>query len=227
MDEPTKTTRAARARRASRGYTASEVLISLALLGVGSAGVISMEKGTVLGNAQARDLDTANAIARTWIERLRTDATAWTLPSASSPSTNNISNTKFLVDGTGGSALVDVGRDPTDDGWFLPDQAIAQGMNPAADNLGRDLLSATPANGDIRFCTHVRIQCLVPTQTVAGAATSCSLMRAQVRVFWPRSLVPNPNQTFCAKTNLIGIETNAAQYHFVYEVTALRQNSDQ
>ena len=215
--------RAPSKRTQRRGYTAVEVMMSIALLGVGAAGVMSMQKTSIRANLQARRLDVANALARTWIERLRVDATAWTLPSPSQQNGNNITNAKLLVNGS--TPLVDTGRATADDGWYLPDQRLSAPsggavVSPAFDILGRDVALASD---DRFFCTHVRLDCLVPTLS-SGVATSCSLMRASVRVFWPKDGAQTVAD-YCNAGNVAAIQNAVGSpYHFIYAVSAIRQN---
>ena len=205
-----------KASRREGGYTAVEVMISLTLLGVGAAGVISMQRGTIQGVAHARNLDTANAIAHTWFERMRSDASQWT-------GDTDFPTMRF-------ANLL--GNNMTDAGWYLPVQGMPAGMSPAFDVLGRDLPyltdPSTPSttNPAIKFCTHVRIDCLVHS-TGATSATTCSLMRAQVRVFWPKDLVDTGGVDYCSAANVATIAdaTHAPNYHFVYVVSAIRQTT--
>lgn len=216
-----------RALRSGRGYTAVEVMISVALLGIGAAGIISMQRGAIRGSVHARNVDVANAVARTWLERLRADSALWTQPSALAPGINNIAQAKFLR--RGAAAVVDIG-------WFLPDQRAGEtpAVSPAFDVRGNDLancssgkcLTASPSidNPPTFFCTHVRVDCLRPTD---GFNDSCSLMRATVRVFWPRNLSPSSDENYCAHATAQSgaIENANDSYHFVYATTALRQNA--
>src|SRR4030095_9410713 len=63
-----------------RGYTMMEAMMSLAILGLGATGIIALQKATLVGNSNARNLAAANAIAMGWQERLRTDAIQWNRP---------------------------------------------------------------------------------------------------------------------------------------------------
>ena len=63
--------RRVRVRASTRAYTAVEVMLSIVVLGVGAAGVMSMQQASIQGNADAHMLDVGNSIARTWLERLR------------------------------------------------------------------------------------------------------------------------------------------------------------
>jgi prepilin-type N-terminal cleavage/methylation domain-containing protein len=194
-------------KKKSRGYTAIEVLLSLTILAIGASGVISMQRGAIQGNVDARRLDMASAITRQWTERLRRDAMAWTLPNASNPLTNNIANAKLLQ-----ASHINDGK------WHRPDQLLGStGESPAFDLLGRDV-PASQIAADGLFCTNVRLTWLVTNE----------LLRAEVRVFWPRNLSAKADADYCADDPPITNDPPAAadieKYHFVYTVTSIRRN---
>ena len=70
-------TRGARARRSRAGYTAMEVVVSIALFTVGGSGVIAMENMAVQGNAGARRLDQAANVGNALIDTLQKNASVW------------------------------------------------------------------------------------------------------------------------------------------------------
>ena len=51
--------------------------MAMGLLGLGTAGVLSSLKTVTIGATGVRDFDTATNLAQSWVERVRTDATAW------------------------------------------------------------------------------------------------------------------------------------------------------
>ncbi len=187
-----------------RGYTAIEVLISLAIVLIGAAGVISMQRATIQGNVDARRMDMANAIARQWVERLRADSTVWTLPAARN-GTSNFTNSLLLQSVATGA-------------WVLPDQRLAtESWSPGIDSLGADVATGDLADDQNRyalFCTNVRLTWLIQNQ----------LLRADVRVFWPRGVSTAPAKQYCSAVDA-AIETKTDAYHFVYAMTAIRQNA--
>jgi len=101
----------------------------------------------------------------------------------------------------------------TSQAWFLP--AASGSFGPGFDPLG-----AYAANTAASFCTHVRLTRLLPEPT--------GLLRAEVRVFWPK---PGPTWTgatsYCpatatdAEVGTVGDAT--ANFHFVYKATVVRQ----
>jgi hypothetical protein len=179
-------------RTRSGGYTAVEVLMAMTVMFIGAAAVMSMQKATLAGDLDARKTDVANAIARTWIERLQRDAMQWTCPSPAC-ATSNMSNALLLnahVNGT----------------WFLPSDytgADPETMSPGFDILGRDLpmkeLPPSTVNGwaGAQFCVNVRLSWLVPQ----ALPNEPGLIRADVRVLWPRGIVAGiPANGFCDAT---------------------------
>jgi prepilin-type N-terminal cleavage/methylation domain-containing protein len=215
-------TRSASQKKRARGYTAVEVLMGMTLLSIGAAAVISMQRGAVQANLEARKLDMANAIAREWVERLRRDATLWTLPSAINSVGNNYANAKLL------STYLQYGNTTANSNWSYPDiylqtAAAPDGVSIGFDILGRDLAvtdiqgSSTKPSAAV-FCVHVRLNWLVVN----------SLIRAEVRVVWPRLIDQGANTVdWCSKGNSDAITGDTNHYHFVYAATAIRQNPAQ
>jgi type IV pilus assembly protein PilV len=137
-----------------------EVMAALAVLAVGATGVVGLQKITIIGNRNARTLSTANALATTWIERLRSDGARWNV-------TNGVTNTTWLNHANGG--------------WFVPTEGEGTLLGShQADVLGADIFPNTGDTSAIAFCTHVRLEWM-------GPAATASLMRAEVRVFWSRN----------------------------------------
>jgi type II secretory pathway pseudopilin PulG len=191
------------------GFTAIEVMLSLTILAIGTAGVIAMQTTAIDGNYDARRLDVANGILRLWTERLRRDGMLWTLPNAENPlptSDNRAANALLLTN---------VQANPTNAAWVLPIEREADivPLMPQFDLLGRDIL-ASDATTPVMFCTQVRLSWL----------SLNNLMRADVRVFWPRG---SGSMDDCTQNPAAGWETlptTINKYHFVYGVTAIRRN---
>ncbi len=191
----------------SRGYTAIEVMLSLAILAIGAAGVISMQRGAIQGNVDARRLDMANSIAREWVERLRRDSMMWTLPNQANLANNNIGQAALLAN--------------IDGAWHLPNQRIGETAtaapnvplnSPGFDILGFDQATLGTTNTNVMFCVNTRMTVLVPG----------SLIRAEVKVFYPRGLDVTPAAGFCAAEPPLADDTSL--YHYVYAVSAVRKN---
>jgi hypothetical protein len=198
--------------------------MAMTVMMIGAAAVISMQKATVVGDLDARKTDVANAIARTWIERLQRDAMQWTCPSVAC-ATSNMSNALLLNTHVTGK-------------WFLPIDYMGstpETMSPGFDILGRDLPTAalppstlTGSTG-AQFCVNVRLSWLVPQ----ALPSEPGLIRADVRVLWPRGIVAGtPANGFCDATTaaLDDPETLVAAeqrpfFHAIYLTTDLMENS--
>lgn len=210
-----------RSRARGAGYTAVEVLMAMTVMGIGAAAVISMQKVSIEGNLDARKTDVANAIARTWVERLRQEAMQWTAPGPSNPTGNNFTNPPLTILASA-----------TPDKWFLPDQDLAAlGFSPAFDILGRDLpggdyQNAQPSDPSVEaiFCVNVRLHWLV--QPALGAVPpEPGLLRIDVRVLWPRGLLSSPQGGWCATTAVDNPDpTDPPVYHSLYVTTTIAEN---
>lgn len=204
-------------RARSLGYTLVEVLMSMTVLAVGAAGVVAMQKASVQGNQDARDLDEANAIAREWMDRLQRDATLWT-PSDTGTGTNVPS-----------ALLIDEGINKNKGAWYFPSARLVPSASqndyesPGFDPLARDLPStAAQAEGTLgttglRYCVNVRLTQVV-TDPLGGPG---NMLRAEVRVYWPRMLLAAPDKNYCTS---IPPDESLDTYHFVYVVSAVRMN---
>jgi prepilin-type N-terminal cleavage/methylation domain-containing protein len=195
-----------RRARASRGYTVVEVMIALALLTVGTSGIIAMQKVTAIANRDAKTLVIATQVARTWIERLRADATQWNHPSFANPE-SDLADTRWLktVNGV----------------WFRPADDLAG--SPAADALGNDVRDTDLASAV--FCTNVRLNWLYGPPP---GSPPPYLIRAEVRVYWLRDGGGGSieaGKTVCDPgVDLSKISPAVDRYHFVYLASALAQN---
>jgi Tfp pilus assembly protein PilV len=198
--------------------------MAMTVFAVGAAGIIGMQRASVQGNFDARQLDLANSIARAWVERLRRDAAKWTTPG---PPTDYTATT-FLT-----APYKDAAN------WVLPTAACpssgsvvtnvsnADGLCPAFDAFGRDL--AMDAINQASFCVNIRID------TVAkDSNNNDAVLRAMVRVYWPRNLIAAPyvsgGARFCSTGALGDITTGPDAptsnqiYHFVQAVTLISSN---
>lgn len=187
----------ARIRANSRGYNAVEVLMAMTLFAIGAGGVISMQKTSIQANYDARTMDVATALTRTWQERLARDAMSWKAP-------GSLVNTVHLKD--------HVQQPNSAVEWFVPTPSTPlDGGSPAFDLLGRDV--EVDANTMV-FCTQVRLEWLGTTQ---------SLIRAEVRVVWPRANAAPITACNAAAVNAAVANVNARP-HVLSTVTSLRGN---
>lgn len=148
--------------RAARGYTMIEVMMALGLLAVGAAGIVAMEKAAVVGNASARTVATATALAERWVERLRADAMLWN----NTTPLSDLGETRWLK-----TVSVTPGL------WTLPTVLPGEAA-PYADPLGADIILANDTSA-IAYCTHVMYRQITP-----------KMINATVRVTWRRDSSP-------------------------------------
>jgi prepilin-type N-terminal cleavage/methylation domain-containing protein len=188
-------------QRGSPGYTAVEVLMAMTVMAIGAAAVMSMQKASVTGNLDARKTDVANSIARTWVERLERDAMQWTAPGPTAGSTSNIAVAALIANGVANAGT-----------WVFPNQYIGSNppFSPGFDILGRDLAAADLGNAI--FCANVRLSWL----------STNALIRADVRVLWPRGITGAPASNWCKA--VLPDAPDPHMYHSIYVTTALRGN---
>jgi prepilin-type N-terminal cleavage/methylation domain-containing protein len=191
-----------------RGYTIVELMMALTVLAIGVSGVIAMQKITVTSNQHAKNLATATHIAQAWQERLAADAAQWNHPSPTR-NVDDITDTRWLQQVVG-----------TEGVWFRP------GYDSALDfGAGFDALGNVVAETDIAqavYCTHLRL-----TRLYASTAGN-GLIRAEIRVFWTRDGMGGTvdGQPVCAaSTPALNIQNASKRYHFVYQTTAIKQNT--
>lgn len=199
-----------RGRVGRSGYTVIEVMMALAVLAIGAAGIVGMQRTTILGNTRARNLTTANAVAATWAERLRDDAEGWYVQTASDGTQQHYFYT--------GRWLTNVGADystlqsGTEGVWLKP--AAIDDIHPTADLFGQDVAETNTA--ETAFCTHLRLTHVLPR-----------VIRAEIRVLWLRHGGPgmlNSSGGLCAVDPTVAGQ-HPQRYHFVYLTTSiLRQN---
>jgi len=201
--------------------------MAMTVMAIGGAAVITMQKTSVTANLDARKADVANAIARTWVERLQRESMRWTLPNRLNLVTNNLN-----------AALILWNVQNVPGRWFLPNQEMGlngavETMSPGFDILGRDLPLADLPTAD--FCVNVRLSWLATSPTPGN-----TLIRADVRVIWPM-MVLNSLPNFCnvnvaqdpdpnADTGAIryaSADSNQPVFHALYLTTTIRENTAQ
>jgi hypothetical protein len=187
-------------RRASAGYTAVEVLMSLAVLSVGVIGIIATEKVTLAANQHSKNLAIATHIAQSWIGMLNAEATLWD----STPL--NGTRQPWLSQATSNA------------GWFRPTAVDALGFGPAFDALGNATSTASAS-----FCVDLRIAPLTTSNLGGG------MVRAEVRVMWLREqpIVTDSDPALTSACALSVLEASSADasrmMQFVFMSSAVRQ----
>ncbi len=154
----------------------------MAIMFMGAAAVMTMQKTSIQANLDARKADVASSIARTWVERIRHESMRWTQPTSTN-ATSNLSGVPGLASHIGG-------------GWFRPTEDMIAHQTPAGsvetmsygfDILGRDLAVAdippNPPYEGAAFCVEAQLTELIPNYAY----------RVDVRVVWPRGIATVPN----------------------------------
>lgn len=199
-------------RRAQRGYTIIELMMSLVVLAIGVSGVISMEKITATANRNAKNLALATHVAQSWQEQLAADASLWNHPSSRN-SNSDLDETAWLtlINGVNGTT-----------GWVQPAYNAQRAFGAAFDPLGNPLSDADA--GKAAFCAHIRLTWLFADDT---PRVGNGLLRTEVRVFWPREGAGGTvdGNALCSGAVPDDVGQAVDQYHFVYLASAVKQNT--
>lgn len=198
-------------RRNQQGFTLLEVMMALTVLAIGMVGIVALQAATIGSTQDASQFTTANAVARTWIQRLQRDAQRWNHPSDKVP-TDDINETAWLQV-----------ADARANQWFRPDAStvLEPGASPAFDRNGNDidLANVNGMRDDAVYCTHLRLRRLYP-----------DMVRAEVRVFWKkRHLGDGVNfikyglaAGLCSKTgNEDELGKDTLNFHWAYTVAGI------
>jgi hypothetical protein len=181
-------------------------MMAMTLLLIGSVGVMTMQQAAVQGNADAREMDVASSIARSWIERAQRDATLWTPSTVAIVPPANLQSALLVNENVTGQ-------------WFVPKSRLAaSGSQNDIESAGFDMLGQdvdTMTASGLRYCVNLRITPLTLDQT---------LLRVEARVFWPRNLTVAPDANYCNQAPAAALDADTQKYHFVYAVGAVRQN---
>ncbi len=189
--------------RRERGYTVVELVMALAVMAVGVAGVIAMQGVTAASNRHARDLAVATHIGQAWLEMLGTESSLWT-------EKNDLTRTTWL------------GTVDSEASWFRPAYSGVLNFGPAFDVLG-NAASGPSLAADTQYCVDLRLLRLEDASAGAG------LIRAEVRVYWRRDnvvLLPAttaPAHACALEPVEVSNDTTGTMFHFVYMSSALRQ----
>jgi len=182
----------------SRGYTIVELLMAMTVFAIGVTGIAAMQKITLASNQHAKQLAIATHIAQSWQDRLAAESATWTASAAS------LAGTQWLSKVGGGWMRAPANSEGTFGATFSP--------------LG----DFTPTLSQAYFCVDIRLTNM--TSTGANVIAGNGLMRSEVRVFWPRDGREPTGNSYCAPNGGASIgEGSDEDYHFVYDVAAVRQ----
>lgn len=191
--------------------------MSLLIFSIGVTGVIAMQKVTLTSNQHARDLAIATQVSQAWMDQLHADAIAWNHPSILR-ATNDLADTAWLSSVS-----------QTNITWVRPAYVATRNFGPAFDVQGNPINLDTDTTTPVKYCTHIRLSWLYQPAAATSNLLGDGLMRAEVRVFWLRDGKAWPgNKSICDPTQVPNSMTSdVSRYHFVYTVSALRENTAQ
>ena len=196
-------------KQARRGYTAVELMMAIAIFGIGVVGVIGMQRVTAVSNQHAKNLSIATHIAESWMDMLSTDAVTWNHPGRNGGTVPDIGTTVWLTSVAANANTVN--------SWFLPVWSDTLSFGPAFDALGNPVNPAV-SPGAVAFCSHLRLSWLYqPGQDGNG------LIRAEVRVFWLKE-GQGFAQNMCAAGQVTNVGGATQTFHFVQKISAIREN---
>lgn len=152
-------------RRAAHraGYTLVEVMMALAVLTVGASGIVAMQKFSLGGSLQARNLTAGVNVNAGWLERLNTEAVLW----------NDANNSDLAQMGTVNAFGALPGGANVVGNWVRLGATTLEGDDA-------DLGAGGGPNPAAAYCTHLRLSWIGPP------ATSDTL-RVELRTFWART----------------------------------------
>ena len=194
-----------RRARSARGYTVVELVMSLAVMVVGVAGVIAMQGVTAASNRHARDLVVATHIGQAWLDMLATESSLWT-------EKDSLARTTWLA------------RVDSEASWFRPAYSSTLNFGPAFDQLG-NAVGLTNVARDTAYCVDLRLLRLEDSTAGAG------LIRAEVRVYWRRedavllAATTAPAHACALEPAVVTGDANGSMFHFVYLSSAVRQQA--
>lgn len=211
--------RSSRARPSSSrhraGYTMVEVMMGLAILAVGAAAIVSLQRFAVMGTMTSRHLTNATNIAASVIEAMDRESGRWT----------DVASVGAATMPWLGTAL------DSENNWIAPAIRGARIDGTPVD------VSTVLDTDEVAYCTHVRAVYLGDPAAVGGLNEPDGA-RVEVRTFWAKSgrtvapecrdltgtevmdLFNNNDQT------VIGIDRNRAEYGVVYLTTIIRRSGE-
>jgi prepilin-type N-terminal cleavage/methylation domain-containing protein len=194
-----------RSKMREAGFTLVELMMSLAVLAIGLAGIIAMQKVTVSTNLHAKSLATATRIAQAWQDQLMTESSLWNRE-------NNLLYTPWL--GLASSTDPQWTR-PAWSGTIAAGNAYVQPFGAGFDALGNPVFDENIAQA--QFCVHFRLQPVYPLNSGLG------VVRITVRVLWPRVTGSFALPHFCdPDSDVDAIGAQIQNFHVIYQTSAVR-----
>lgn len=179
--------------------------MSLAVLAIGLAGIIAMQKVTVSTNLHAKSLATATRIAQAWQDQLMTESSLWNRQ-------NGLLYTPWL-----GLASTAEGtwKRPSWSGAATSGSGLVQPFGAGFDALGNPVTD--PNITQAQFCAHILLQPVYPLNSGLG------VVRITVRVLWPRATGSFASTHFCSPDSDVDeLGADIQNFHVIYQTSAVR-----
>jgi prepilin-type N-terminal cleavage/methylation domain-containing protein len=213
------TPRSASQSSTGRGFTLIEVMTSLTVLGIGTLGLVSLQRAAIVSNASAQQYTVAASVAQGWLDRLKRDAASWNHPIDTADPVADISTDTLWLKSTPAPGTAST--------WFVPASQFAQGSSTAYAASDKFTVTGEPttAGADTIYCVNVRLQYIYADKVI----------RSEVRVYWPKRghgnlptayLISAP-ATPCATASLDTLGADDDNFHWVYAVGAIPQATAQ
>lgn len=193
--------------------------MGMAILAVGASGVIALQKISIVGTTEGRNLTAGSAAAAHHIEAIRTDALQWVDKDTYSTPT----------------LLAAVLASTNAGNWFRP----ADEAGFAGDDLGAvDVTGRNGSGQSTAYCTHMRATVLANDLGAPDPDDRDEpiLLRIETRTFWAKSGRPvdaecDPDEVDTITTGLggaamtfSGVDYTADDYGWVFLSTTIRRN---
>ena len=182
---------------ARSGLTLVEVIVALGILSVGIVAIYGMQMISLRGNMEAQDMTSASHLAESWLENMRLDGVEW---NHSQP--DDLGDTLYLNQIKTNPNVWIVANDGK------PFNRMGQPIDPDDESLPDYFKD----NG--KYCIHYRLDWVLPN----------SLMRADVRVLWPRQSADQTYYSSCGSSAPEEMAADDIRIHSVVLTTTISQN---
>lgn len=197
--------------RSDKGYTLIELMVVVVITMIGFMAILMLQAGVIKGNTNTWDVVCATNLAQHVLETIRIEALEWTGKDA----TQGYDQDKFHYLRSLSSAGIPAPQVST--GWL---KAFDLGKNvkfQMVNQAGRDtyydsgILNEVPDSRNQRFCVQYRLTWIIPD----------ALIRAEVRVLWPKLETAAGNFDACPK----GMENQTNMVNQISVATAVMKNA--
>lgn len=170
--------------RRTAGFTLVELMISGSIAVVGLYATMAMALTALRGNTEQRTAVDAQQYAQHLLATVQVEAWTWT-EAVPAPKMIYLRHLPPGPDQPGGSANATTGWSRVDSSGFGNDSRIGR-MGADDQFFDKGILLEMPMDGGVRYCAHYRLTWV-----------TADLVRAEVRVSWPRPHVDTDKYIDC------------------------------